>query len=354
MYFVRSPSSKGICSGGCLDSNYALQHSHITKKTDLYSANDLRWTCGNTHPQLCKACYNSPTCPVDGLDHSLTTLRFRLLTWNVDGLDKRNPVDRATAVCSFIKAKLPHAVFLQEVVPETLRKIIAELSMYDCYSPHTPQMPYFAIILVHSKLVKVRGGMDYFDFPSSNMGRHLLQLPVSFAGVHIDLFTSHLESTKASSEERIRQLKITIERIQRACKEDPETSCLFGGDLNLRDSEVAKIQLPPDMTDVWEGHGSPGDRKFTWDTRENDNLDHPFPGKPRCRFDRVYLLTGEQGSLRIPSLLSADRGEYAFELVGKVRLRSCGGRFPSDHWGVWTEFVVDYPEKVSITQSSSS
>lgn len=47
--------------------------------------------------------------------------------------------------------------------------------------------------------------------------------------------TSHLESTKDHSEERVNQLKLVLKTMQEA----PESSTvIFGGDTNLRDREV--------------------------------------------------------------------------------------------------------------------
>lgn len=49
------------------------------------------------------------------------------------------------------------------------------------------------------------------------------------------LMTSHLESTKEHAEERQRQLKVCFKAMEQA---DPDTTVVFGGDLNLRDTEV--------------------------------------------------------------------------------------------------------------------
>lgn len=47
--------------------------------------------------------------------------------------------------------------------------------------------------------------------------------------------TSHLESTKNHSKERMKQLQIMLNKMQ---KEPESTTVIFGGDTNLRDSEV--------------------------------------------------------------------------------------------------------------------
>lgn len=272
-------------------------------------------------------------------------LHFRLLTWNIDGLDERHTVGRAQAVCCFIKAKLPHAVFLQEVVGPTWTEIVSTLSeTYDCYSPDET-VGYFVAILVHRASVRTTGGLERLDFSSSTMGRQLLQLPVRFAGTDILLMTSHLESTKKAhcSEVRKRQLQMVFDVMKERCA---HASCLFAGDLNLRDSELSSVGgLPPGAVDAWEACGSPADQKYTWDMKENDNLDWQFPARPSHRFDRVYLLPerSQGAGLRIPPSPSGTEEDQRFALVGKVRLSKCGRRFPSDHWGIWAEFEVLCP-----------
>ena len=304
------------------------------------------------------SCINSPTCPVDKQYHSCRKVWFRLLTWNIDGLDERNTLARTRAVCTFVEAKLPHVVFLQEVIPDTMREIVKRLEhVYDCYSPPDPPVTYFVAILVRTAVVKTRGPMQCHNFESSSMGRHLLQLPISYAGIDIELFTSHLESTKGGSKERMRQLKFVFDIVAQKCSDNPDISCLFGGDLNLRDNEVSRIGLPQGMLDVWEAVGSPASKKFTWDLRVNDNLDWKFPNRPSARFDRLFLMRGLHEGLKVPEfkdlgLEEQDREDKdtRFELVGKVRLSKCGNRFPSDHWGIWAEFIIDYPERVAVTR----
>lgn len=274
-------------------------------------------------------CFKFPKCSV----------HFRLLSWNIDGLDERNTVDRAKAVCSFVTAKLPHAVFLQEVVAETWAEIVKALSAtYDCYSSDASmRRPYFVAILVHKATVKATGNVECLDFSFSQMGRQLFQLPVRFAGADILLITSHLESTKepGCSQARKRQLEKAFDVMKQACALNPNLSCLFGGDLNIRENEVRSVGVPPGTVDVWEACGSPPDQRYTWDVKVNDNLDWQFPTKPSCRFDRLYLMPEKGAGLSVPEI-----GVERFVLVGKTRLSKCGRRFPSDHWGVWAEFEV--------------
>ncbi len=50
--------------------------------------------------------------------------------------------------------------------------------------------------------------------------------------------TAHLESTKDYAIQRIAQLKKCFAHLQ---EQDEKSVCFFGGDLNIRDSEVNKF-----------------------------------------------------------------------------------------------------------------
>jgi len=112
-------------------------------------------------------------------------------------------------------------------------------------------------------------------------------------------------------------------------RQPPQATVIFGGDTNLRDAEVSAVGgLSSGVVDAWEECGSPADSEFTWDVSINDNLDWEYPGKPRLRFDRLFMRRAQGTcSLKVAK----------FELVGMERLACCR-RFPSDHWGVCCEF----------------
>ena len=253
---------------------------------------------------------------------------FTLLSWNIDGLDKRDTVERAQAVCNFILSSKPHAVFLQEVVASTEIEILKKLgSLYDYYAAPNAAVKYgyfVSILVLKTEGLTVGEELASFDFPRSTMGRHVIKCSAKFYGVEIELLTSHLESMKDYALERKAQLSTVFDTMSKSSKKN----LIFGGDLNLRDAEVKSVGIPPDTVDVWEACGSVQKEKFTWDVSQNDNLHWTSPNKPKCRFDRIYLLSRE-GGVKAKS----------FGLVGKGRLPGCG-RFPSDHWGVWMEFSV--------------
>jgi tyrosyl-DNA phosphodiesterase 2 len=159
------------------------------------------------------------------------------------------------------------------------------------------------------------------------MGRHLLQLPIQFSGVDVTVMTSHLESLKDYGEERVRQLKIVFEKMTDL--QQVNKVSIFGGDLNIREAELKKASVPEKFVDIWEACGKRKAHQYSWDVSENDNLDWPYPNRPKTRYDRVFLSPSD-------SVLRPTN----FELIGKTRLTQCG-RFASDHWGLWMEFQVN-------------
>lgn len=253
-------------------------------------------------------------------------MSLTLLCWNIDGLDRRNTAERTKAVCDIIVSSKPHVVYLQEVVPSTWKIILTTLDgQYDCYC-RDHRHDYYPMILVRKTPdIATTGALKCTSFPGSTMGRHLLELPIAYRGVSVQLMTSHLESLKDRATERKNQLGAvfgTINTLQAS------HVCIFGGDLNVRDNEVVAVGLPASTVDVWQACGGNEEHKYTWDVASNDNLDWSFPGKPKLRFDRVYLAQA-----------TATLRPESFILVGKDRLSSCG-RFPSDHWGLLVRFSL--------------
>ena len=254
---------------------------------------------------------------------------LKLLSWNIEGLLDENLEERTEHVCDLILARKPHVVFLQEVVNQSWGPhIVARLHhTYHCHPTPNPSKTYYNAILILKEGAVITGGLSTHHFPGSQMGRHLLKLPVQILGVDLDVMTTHLETTPKKRDERIRQLSEVFGMMDRSNR-----MSIFGGDLNLRDAEVIRRDdMPEDAVDVWEACRRQEEHQYTWDTTENDNLsfvESPQQPLPRLRLDRIYL-NPDDGALQPKS----------FELVGKERLPGCG-RFASDHWGLWVEFEV--------------
>ncbi|XP_078583095.1 tyrosyl-DNA phosphodiesterase 2-like [Branchiostoma floridae x Branchiostoma japonicum] len=267
---------------------------------------------------------------------------FTLLTWNIDGLDQRNILERTKAVCNTINSLYPDVVFLQEVIPQTFEYIEAKCDRYKAIASGTEQ--YFtAMLLRKSSITFVSQNIQ--PFPTTQMMRNLLIVKARFGSVPLCLMTSHLESTKDHAAERKRQLQQVLQTVT---QQDQTNTVIVGGDLNLRDTEVAAVGgLPAGTVDFWEACGSPLQFKFTWDVSKNDNLEWQLKFCPKCRFDRVYVRSSRPDQLAPESI----------KFVGTDRLEGCG-RFPSDHWGLLCKFVKpcarQVQQKVEHTDVSDS
>ncbi|NWW86702.1 TYDP2 phosphodiesterase, partial [Rhynochetos jubatus] len=247
---------------------------------------------------------------------------FSLITWNVDGLDLGNLKERARGICSYLTLYSPDVVFLQEVIPPHLCLLQMRASSYTIIPGNIDG--YFTVIMLKKSRVKLLKH-EIIPFPTTSMMRNLLVVHVSISGNELCLMTSHLESTKNHSKERIKQLQIVLNKMQ---AESESTTVIFGGDTNLRDSEVTKLgNLPNNIMDIWEFLGKPQHCRYTWDTHSNTNLDAGY--KCKMRFDRVYLRAAADGGHIIPR---------SMDLIGLEKL-DCG-RFPSDHWGLLCNFDV--------------
>ncbi|KFQ21618.1 Tyrosyl-DNA phosphodiesterase 2, partial [Merops nubicus] len=247
---------------------------------------------------------------------------FSLITWNIDGLDLRNLKERARGICSYLALYSPDVVFLQEVIPPHLGLLQMRAGSYTIIPGNVDG--YFTAIMLKKSRVKLLKH-EIIPFPTTSMMRNLLVVHVSISGIELCLMTSHLESTKNHSKERIKQLQIVLNKMQ---EESESTTVIFGGDTNLRDSEVAKLgKLPSSIMDIWEFLGKPPHCRYTWDTHSNSNLAVEY--KCKMRFDRIYFRPAAGGGHVIPR---------SMDLVGLEKL-DCG-RFPSDHWGLLCNFDV--------------
>ncbi|XP_063155055.1 tyrosyl-DNA phosphodiesterase 2 [Candoia aspera] len=272
-------------------------------------------TDDSTTNTVAAAVENASVCPQDDST-------FSLITWNIDGLDSNNLQERARGVCSYIALYSPDVVFLQEVIPPYFNYLQKRAVSYTIIPGNMDN--YFTAIMLKKSRVKVLKH-EITAFPTTCMMRNLLAVYVTVSGNDLCLMTSHLESTKDHSEERLKQLKLVFAKMA----EVPESSTvIFGGDTNLRDKEVAETGgLPNNILDIWEFLGKPEHCHYTWDTSQNTNLNVHY--KCKTRFDRLFFRGATTGGQIIPQSL---------DLIGLEKL-DCG-RFPSDHWGLHCNFDV--------------
>lgn len=250
--------------------------------------------------------------------------RIRLLSWNIDGLDEVAIQRRTKAVCELINKENPHTVFLQEVTVATQAIIESSCPTYQIIPGG--EREYFTCILIKIGQVEIIHHQT-LPFPNTMMMRNLLLLQCKIKAENFVLLTSHLESTKDHSKERVAQLQKAFRVME---KSSESSTVIFGGDLNLRDKEVANIGgVPRGIQDIWEMTGQRPEAAYTWDMFRNDNKVFPGKFKPKLRFDRLYIRGAKPPTVE----------PVYFELVGLERVARCG-KFPSDHWGLLTHFNI--------------
>ncbi|XP_059412566.1 tyrosyl-DNA phosphodiesterase 2-like [Carassius carassius] len=246
--------------------------------------------------------------------------KLSFISWNVDGLDTLSLAERARGLCSYLVLYTPDVVFLQELIPSYIQYLKKRAVSY--LFVEGSDDGYFTAIMLKKSRVKLLES-EIIGYPTTQMLRNLLVAQVNFSGQKLYLMTSHLESCKNQSEERMKQLRVVFQKMMEAPE---DATVIFAGDTNLRDSEVVKVGgLPPGVCDVWEQLGKQEHCRYTWDTKANSNKTVPYIC--RCRFDRIFLRSAKTGPRVTPDHMV---------LVGMEKL-DCG-RYTSDHWGIYCTF----------------
>ena len=196
-----------------------------------------------------------------------------LVNWNLFGLEPYQLDVRTEAACfGLLLEDPPDIVCFQEVVDRTLHAHLKPHFAHAGYG-HVVQpteSEYYCAIFVKQPLKLINAGIH--PFPSSQMGRALLEARIDWDGTPIMVLTSHLESLKDGGPARREQLVQIAKRMGQH-----KGPAVFAGDTNLRDAEVEGLDLG--ISDCWELAGSSSNR-FTW---------RPWKGRAKARFDRIYI-----------------------------------------------------------------
>jgi len=262
-----------------------------------------------------------------------TNRKLVLLEWNIQGLLEDFLQQRTNAVISEIQNLNPDVVLLQEVIPATLMLLKASLeNQYEIKDSRGGDFAmYFTAILTKKTSIHVNKSR-IITFSNSMQGRNVLFVEGNFKHGRVVFITSHLESMKTYAVPRIDQFKQVVNLM---CSFEPHVSVIFAGDTNLStaDYNVARSseKVKNEVFDAWEFLGSQENCRYTWDLQKNDN--QIKGGKARCRYERVYFRKAD------PAFTQRLLKPSSLKFIGTTRL-ACG-MFPSDHWGMLTEFA--YP-----------
>lgn len=135
--------------------------------------------------------------------------------------------------------------------------------------------------------------------------------------LRIVIIHSHLESTKDYVAVRKAQFNECMKKFEQNI--GTNTLVLFGGDLNIRDTEIDTFH--PAIKDAWIAAGSDKKTEYTWDCKLNTNK--ALPHFIRCRFDRIYY--------------NGPYKKVEFALHGTQQIKNIQ-RYPSDHFAAVAVF----------------
>ena len=257
---------------------------------------------------------------------------FSIVTWNVDGINKKKLESRTRSICNILLKFKPDIILLQEVVPESEGIFQEEMShLYTIFKSRGTKNTYYTatFILKTGRNVYIKTSYsNTIQYKLSIMGRDMLIVKLKIEGITLNIVNTHLESTDSFTKIRSHQLQQLFSWSQSIPKSE---MIVVAGDTNLTNDELqGKEGLPVDWIDVWESLGKNEDTQYTWDMTRNDNIDIESDDKPRFRFDRIWLRDS------VPSRVTP----LTFQLIGTERLAD-NDCFPSDHWGILTTFKLE-------------
>jgi tyrosyl-DNA phosphodiesterase 2 len=220
--------------------------------------------------------------------------------------------DRYLAIAELLSRDMPDVMVFQEVTPTALNVFLAHPWIREHYlraAVTGADLGNYGM-LVLSRFPINRA--TYTRLPT-RLARGFLQAEFTINGSRVVICSVHLESGKASSGLRARQLR----RIFRALSGADNAVVL--GDFNMRDTE--NEQIGPPYRDLWP-ELRPHDAGFTEDTSINLMRFDSKNKHRQVRFDRV-LLKGPGWTAK------------SIDLLGTEPISSAHPRvFPSDHFGV--------------------
>jgi tyrosyl-DNA phosphodiesterase 2 len=255
--------------------------------------------------------------------HETHTSTLRVVTFNTWFEDLRWEL-RHTALLAILKKCDADVIVLQKVIMRLLDKILATEWIQDQYQYvrsgfQLDREPIHGLILLSRQPIV---NAQLYSLPTT-MGRGLLVAKMQINSEAFSFATVHLESND-NADRRAEQLR----KIFVALNNSPNV--VLAGDFNFCSSQHEENdRLNPQYLDTW-GYLRPNESGFTQDTKANQMLFQARGQTRQVRIDRVLL---RQSSNRTwePNFI---------QLLGTEAISSDEPKvFPSDHFGLLTEFV---------------
>lgn len=219
---------------------------------------------------------------------------------------------RYRALADLMSRKMPDVMVFQEVTPAALAVLLAQPWVrvrYRRAEVTGGDLGNYGMLLLSRLPIN---DVTYTRLPT-NLARGFLTAELDTGGSALTVVAAHLESGKAASRLRARQLGRIFGSLRRA------ENAVVLGDFNLRDAEDGRIAEP--YLDLWPAL-RPHDDGFTEDTTINLMRLDSKNKQRQVRFDRVLLKGGGWTATKI-DLLGTEPISGALPRV-----------FPSDHFGV--------------------
>lgn len=219
---------------------------------------------------------------------------------------------RFRAIADVMSRKMPDVMVFQEVTPSALAIFLAQPWIrvrYRCAEITGGGLGNYGMLMLSRLPI---ANVTYTPLPT-NLARGFMTADLDTGGQPLTVVALHLESGKAASPLRARQLGQVVRALRRT------ENAVVLGDFNMRDSENRRISAS--YCDLWP-ELRPHDDGFTEDTTINlMRLDSKSKHR-HVRFDRVLLKGGGWAGTDI-------------ELLGTEPIsRALPRVFPSDHFGV--------------------
>jgi tyrosyl-DNA phosphodiesterase 2 len=220
--------------------------------------------------------------------------------------------ERHRAIADLLSRNMPDVMVFQEVTPAALAILLAQPWIrvrYRRAEVTGDDVGNYGMLMLSRLPIR---NVTYTRLPT-NLARGFLVAELDTGGSALTVVAAHLESGKAASRLRARQLRRIFGALRRT------ENAVILGDFNMRDTENGRIAEP--YRDLWPVL-RPRDDGFTEDTTINlMRLDSKNKHR-HVRFDRA-LLKGDGWAATGIDLLGTEPISSALPRV-----------FPSDHFGV--------------------
>ncbi|RPA81311.1 hypothetical protein BJ508DRAFT_192085, partial [Ascobolus immersus RN42] len=249
----------------------------------------------------------SPVLPVPFTSHAPVLL----LSWNIDS-GRPLPVQRLKAALHYFRTlRTLDIIHLQEVHPDALEALLADIWVRENYATITIELPHYSkkygtITLISKRRISAIGRCFRVPFSSSVMGREALVLDLRVEGGFVRFINVHLESLAGYGiKARQKQMGECCEMLRG--RTYTVLGAVLAGDVNAIAEEDARLPRLCGLLDLWEAK----DHSRVWhsqngagggeDGRRNGNTwgYQPEGGSPPGRLDKVLVAGQVSGEVKV-------------------------------------------------------